>query len=569
MTVGLHKIRPYDSVKRISYLNAMTVRTEILRLRNTPERSRLIGELISQQRLAYNWGVDQLNRQPGLEKRTSASKGHTDTLSSRFSRDKKRTISVGRGRKRKEITPAHWKALAYIHQDGYEKAHLANERFRLDREARLQRIKDAEDKGEEPRPRDIRPHRRTLKHRRRKNVQSLTVNSHHNLRWVCACGIVRPYKSEWCKRCGSSDLDTRKLVLKGYTDVVIETVTDLPENVRSVRFVEIGEHRPNAPLADRRYCLHVSAQFVDPPQPNVDRPDKDNYVAISRADVVGLDDGAADARKRRRTAEGQRIHWFFDTGHSYAHQERYPKRKVADEQRAIARKQQNSRRKRRAERQRLERNRIREAERRRQFNHHAIDLIKTAHPTVIAIENKSIKPMMSSAKGNVDNPGQKVRQKAGLNRTLAAAGLSGLQAILASQCQKAGVLLQPVHHQGSSRTCSQCGHRHKNNRESQAVFLCRRCKYQGDADFNAAEVLGNRLWCQIRERLDGEMPPVEDYPTGWRKQPSRLGQQRLFKLNRIPAGAHLDERVRGKPASGAGMARVGEQTQPQLLPGFT
>ena len=534
----------------------MTVRTEILRLRNTPERSRLIGELSSQQRLAYNWGVDQLNRQPGLEKRTSASKGHTDTLSSRFS-------PVWRA------DTARWWAPRYIHQDGYEKAHLANERFRQDREARLRRIKDAEDKGEEPRPRDIRPHRRTLKHRRRKNRQSLTVNSHHNLRWVCACGIVRPYKSEWCKRCGSSDLDTRKLVLKGYTDVVIETVTDLPENVRSVRFVEIGEHRPNAPLADRRYCLHVSAQFVDPPQPNVDRPDKDNYVAISRADVVGLDDGAADARKRRRTAEGQRIHWFFDTGHSYAHQERYPKRKVANEQRAIARKQRNSRRKRRAERRHREMNRIRAADKQRQFNAHAIDFLETSHPTVIAIEGKQVKNLIKSSKGTADNPGKKVAQTRGRNRTMSSANLSGLLGILGSQAQKRGVLIQSVHHQGSSQTCSRCGHRHKNNRESQAVLLCRRCKYQGDADFNAAEILGNRLWCRIRERLDGEMPPVEDYPTGWREQPSRLGQQHLFTLNRIPTGAHLDERVRGKPASGAGMARVGEQTQPQLLPGFT
>lgn len=208
----------------------------------------------------------------------------------------------------------------------------------------------------------------------------------------------------------------------GHTDtlssVVIETFTDLPRNVRNVRFVEIGEHRPNAPLANRRYCLHVSAQFDDPAQPNLDRPDRDNYVAISRADIVGLDDGAADSRKRRRTAEGQRIHWFFDTGHSYAHQERYPKRKVADEQRAIARKQQKSRRKRRAERQRLERNRIREAERRRQFNHYAIDLIETARPTMIAIENKSIKPIWTATPVHAEShPGRRTPRRAGPRQT--------------------------------------------------------------------------------------------------------------------------------------------------------
>ena len=171
--------------------------------------------------------------------RTSKRLGHTDTLSSRLGPIRK-------------ADPVRWWAPRYIHQDGYEKAYLANERFSQDRNARLARIADAEAKGEEPRPRDIRPYRRTLKHRRRKNKQSLTINSHHNLRWMCACGAVRPYKSEWCKRCGSSDLDTRKLALKGYTDVVIETFTDLPRNVRNVRFVEIGEHRPNAPLLPAR-----------------------------------------------------------------------------------------------------------------------------------------------------------------------------------------------------------------------------------------------------------------------------------------------------------------------------
>ena len=533
----------------------MSIRTDILRLRNTPELSRLIGELGSQQRLAYNWGVDQLNRQPRLEMRTVTRLGHTDTLSSRFGPVRK-------------ADRTRWWAPRYIHQDGYEKAHLANERFAQDRSARLDRIADAKAKGEEPRARDTRPHRRKLAHRRRKTGHSLTINSHHHLRWICICGQVRPPKNEWCKHCGCADFDLRKFALAGYVDKVFETVTDLPSDIRSVRFVEVGPHRPNSPLASRRYCLHVSAEFNDPVQPNVHRPDKDGFVEMTRADIVGLDDGSA---KRRYTRGGERIHWFFDTGQFYSHRERYPKRKKSSEQRAIARKQKNSRRRRRAERQGLERNRIREAERRRQFNHHAIDLIRTARPTVIAIENKSIKPMMSSAKGNIDNPGRRVRQKAGLNRTLAEAGLSGLGSILSSQCQKAGVRLEGVHAPGSSQTCSRCGKRRKDNRESQAVFLCRHCRYRGDADFNAAEILGNRLWCRIRERLDGEMPPVEDFPTGWQEQPSQRGQQRLFALNRVQAGAHRDERVSGKPVRRRGETRVaeGEQTQPHFLPGFT
>ena len=141
----------------------MTIRTVILRLRNKPALSRLIGELQSQQRLAYNWGVDQLNWQPGLEMRTVARLGYTNTLSSRFGPVRK-------------AAPARWWVPRYIHQDGYEKAYLANERFAQDRTERLGRIADAQAKGEEPRARDIRPHRPTLKHRRRKGGRSLAIS---------------------------------------------------------------------------------------------------------------------------------------------------------------------------------------------------------------------------------------------------------------------------------------------------------------------------------------------------------------------------------------------------------
>ena len=38
----------------------------------------------------------------------------------------------------------------------------------------------------------------------------------------------------------------------------------------------------------------------------------------------------------------------------------------------------------------------------------------------------------------------------------------------------------------TSQCCSGCGHVAKDNRESQAVFLCVACGYTGNADVNAA-----------------------------------------------------------------------------------
>lgn len=40
--------------------------------------------------------------------------------------------------------------------------------------------------------------------------------------------------------------------------------------------------------------------------------------------------------------------------------------------------------------------------------------------------------------------------------------------------------------QYTSQTCSRCGHVDKKNRESQAVFVCKKCSYTANADVNAA-----------------------------------------------------------------------------------
>jgi IS605 OrfB family transposase len=50
----------------------------------------------------------------------------------------------------------------------------------------------------------------------------------------------------------------------------------------------------------------------------------------------------------------------------------------------------------------------------------------------------------------------------------------------------AGVPVEFVNPRNSSRTCSQCGHCDKANRQTQDKFHCRHCDYSCHADFNAA-----------------------------------------------------------------------------------
>ena len=107
-------------------------------------------------------------------------------------------------------------------------------------------------------------------------------------------------------------------------------------------------------------------------------------------------------------------------------------------------------------------------------------LADTAHTVVV--EDLNTKGMTQSAKGTVAQPGRNVKQKAGLNRSILASGWGSLERKLA---YKAGqvVKVDPAY---TSQACSVCGHTHKSNRPSQAVFACRTCGFQANADHNAA-----------------------------------------------------------------------------------
>jgi transposase len=102
---------------------------------------------------------------------------------------------------------------------------------------------------------------------------------------------------------------------------------------------------------------------------------------------------------------------------------------------------------------------------------------------VIRVEDLHIVQMTQSAKGTVDSPGTRVRQKAGLNRGILANGWGRLVQRLE---HKARGRVERIPAAYTSQTCSQCGTRDREARESQAVFRCRSCNYTANADVNAA-----------------------------------------------------------------------------------
>lgn len=115
------------------------------------------------------------------------------------------------------------------------------------------------------------------------------------------------------------------------------------------------------------------------------------------------------------------------------------------------------------------------------WHHHASKHI-TAKASTVVIERLNAKGMTASAKGDAENPGSNVRQKAGLNRSILNTGWSGIKANLD---YKAGKLVE-VNPKYTSQTCNECGVVDIRNRRTQAAFECVACGHRCNADINAA-----------------------------------------------------------------------------------
>jgi len=102
---------------------------------------------------------------------------------------------------------------------------------------------------------------------------------------------------------------------------------------------------------------------------------------------------------------------------------------------------------------------------------------------LIWFEKLNVTNMTRSAKGTVDQPGTRVRQKAGLNRVILAQGWG----LLRQRTQdKAPGRVEDVPAPFTSLRCSACGWIEKKSRKSQADFVCVSCGFTCNADENAA-----------------------------------------------------------------------------------
>ena len=119
------------------------------------------------------------------------------------------------------------------------------------------------------------------------------------------------------------------------------------------------------------------------------------------------------------------------------------------------------------------------------FVHQSSNDISKNH-AVVFVEDLQVKNMTGSAKGRKARPGNRVRQKSGLNRSILDASPFELRRQLEYKTQWNGGLVVAVSPQNSSRKCPECRHIAAENRKTQTQFVCVECGFSADADWVAA-----------------------------------------------------------------------------------
>ena len=111
---------------------------------------------------------------------------------------------------------------------------------------------------------------------------------------------------------------------------------------------------------------------------------------------------------------------------------------------------------------------------------------------LIAVEDLAIANMLRRAKPvpDPDKPGgflsNGAAAKSGLNRSISDAGWGQFVSILCAKAEDAGRIWIEVDPRHTSDACERCGHASKENRVTQAEFVCRACGHTAQADEHAA-----------------------------------------------------------------------------------
>ena len=145
---------------------------------------------------------------------------------------------------------------------------------------------------------------------------------------------------------------------------------------------------------------------------------------------------------------------------------------------------------------------------RRDYLHKCSAAISQNH-AIVCIEDLQVRNMSKSAAGTTESPGRNVRAKSGLNKAILDQGWAEFRRQLDYKLAWNGGHLIAVPPRNTSRTCPACGHVSKDNRQTQARFLCVECGFEENADvvgaINVLRAGHARLACEVSGAV---MPPA-------------------------------------------------------------
>ena len=123
---------------------------------------------------------------------------------------------------------------------------------------------------------------------------------------------------------------------------------------------------------------------------------------------------------------------------------------------------------------------------------------KLSENQTVAVENLMIKNMSKKAKGSIDNPNMRSSAKSGLNRSILQQSWGKFFELLEYKLKRNGGELIKVDPKYTSQKCSCCGHISKENRQTQAKFICTKCHTALNADYNASVNILNAVGTTVK-----------------------------------------------------------------------
>lgn len=191
--------------------------------------------------------------------------------------------------------------------------------------------------------------------------------------------------------------------------------------------------------------------------------------------VIGIDLGVRDMA-------------ITSTGEKFTPDFACKQQRVKHWQKRYSRTEQGSQRREKA-RRKVARAHARVADARRDFLHQTSTRIIRENQTVV-LEDLAVKAMTRSSRGTVENPGKRVRQKAGLNRGMLNHSFGEFRQMIQYKADWYGreVIIADRFYP-SSKTCSACGFLLDKLDRGAKQWTCPNCKSRHDRDINAAKNL--------------------------------------------------------------------------------